>query len=385
MANFIINLAGVIASVAVPFSELAKEYKGATTSFSIGIGGSTTTDPNTGGSIPHVAFWDINGNRIGQYKGNANGHINQNTEWDMSIENSQTEPQGTAMQPEYISVVMEENDAICISYIYATGNGAQWAWYGDIGYTCGADWYPSSFKVGDGTYTPKCVWIDHDYSNGLRFQGLSLHMPDFASTTDRVEEYNNDQDTLCKSSPRMKFWTSIVPDAIVPFFNPPLVYTDGGADSNPSRVIDKQKRSSIASSRPFKRDNGNFKPGHLVISNIQTHSAKEVCESETSIGPDFVSTVEGIFCDTEVKEWWYLCSGSITTGCFNLHTQSMVGNANATGHDAIGVHHNATGVINVHHHNATSVHHNSVHSREVDGSTGRVVPAKSYKTSETWD
>jgi hypothetical protein len=264
--SFLINAAGIIASIAIPLSELA-EYKGAKTSLAIGIGGSTSTDPNTGGSVPHAAFWDINGNRIGQYTGDANGHINQNTEWTMEVDNTQTEPEGQAVQPEYLSVVMQETDAICISYIYASGNGAQWAWYGDMGYTCGADWYPSSFKVGSGTYSPKCVWIDQDHSNGLLFQGLSLHMPDFASTPDRITEFNKNPDALCKSDARMKFWPSIVPDAIPPFFSPPLEYTTGGADADISKVINsgsknKRRRSTIASSRPFRRENVNIKPGH---------------------------------------------------------------------------------------------------------------------------
>jgi hypothetical protein len=108
----------------------------------------------------------------------------------------------------------------------------------------------------------------------------------------------------------------------------------------------------------------------VVVSKIESHSAKEVCESESSAGPDFVSTVEGVFCDTAAKEWWYLCSSKISTGCFDLETQRMVGNANATGHHSTEpVYHNAT----------------SIHSREVDASTGRVVPVKLYKTSETWE
>jgi hypothetical protein len=177
------------------------------------------------------------------------------------IANDQTVPKGVPRQPEYISVVMKETDAICISYIFVSGNGAQWVWYGDLGWTCGADWYHNYFMVGGGTYAPRCVWIDQDHPNGLRFQGLSLHMPDFQSTDDRITEYNNNPDTLCKSSPRMKFWPSIVPDTVIPFFNPVLEYTDGGADLDPSAVIDQSKRSSVISSRPFKRDNGNNRPG----------------------------------------------------------------------------------------------------------------------------
>jgi hypothetical protein len=197
--------------------------------------------------------------------------------------------------------------------------------------------------VGSDTYTPKCVWIDQDHSNGLRFQGLSLHMPDFASTDGRIQQYNDFPDTLCKSKARMNFWDSIVPDAEIPIFTPPLQYNPDGTDVNMGRVVDKSKRRNPASSRLLKRDTSNNRPGHLVISDFETHSAKEVCESDTSVGFDFISTVEGVFCDMDTKEWWYLCSANITTWCFDKKSQTMVGNAPDEQSDR--VHDKATGRI----------------------------------------
>jgi len=104
MANFLLNLAGVVTSVAIPLADLAKEQSGASTSFTIEIGLNLTGDFNAGGSIPHVAFWDIFGNRIGQYKGDRNGHVNQGDEKNFIIPNDQTVPKGKLAEPEYISV-----------------------------------------------------------------------------------------------------------------------------------------------------------------------------------------------------------------------------------------------------------------------------------------
>ena len=47
----------------------------------------------------------------------------------------------------------------------------------------------------------------------------------------------------------------------------------------------------------------------LVISPHTTHSAIEVCESDSSWGPDFVSLAEGIFCDMCERKVYPLCSG----------------------------------------------------------------------------
>jgi hypothetical protein len=49
------------------------------------------------------------------------------------------------------------------------------------------------------------------------------------------------------------------------------------------------------------------KENHLVISEFAEHSAIEVCESESSWGPDFVSITEGIFCDMCERQSYLLC------------------------------------------------------------------------------
>lgn len=47
----------------------------------------------------------------------------------------------------------------------------------------------------------------------------------------------------------------------------------------------------------------------LVISEFTGHSAVEVCESESSWGPDFVSVVERVFCDMCLRRTYPLCGG----------------------------------------------------------------------------
>ena len=56
------------------------------------------------------------------------------------------------------------------------------------------------------------------------------------------------------------------------------------------------------------------------------HSGRELCESETSRGPDFVSKHERIFCDMDTKTAFPLCDDElgIETGCFRLETHTLV-------------------------------------------------------------
>ena len=62
---------------------------------------------------------------------------------------------------------------------------------------------------------------------------------------------------------------------------------------------------------------------HLVVSNIAAHSAKKLCESHTSAGPDFVSTIESLFCDMSEKILWPLCDSKTVDSCFDLEAKEL--------------------------------------------------------------
>ena len=350
MASFWLN-AGAIAACLIPYDKLANPGPKESTQVQVGIGAGTNGDDvNSGGSVPHLALWDQDGNRIGQYHGDANGHYDPGTANEVSVDNSQN---GEAKaSPHYLSVVAMENDAVCISMVSVSGNGVNWGWTGDLAKMCGdSDWYPSSYIVGDGTSTPSCIWIDHDHTNGINAAGFSLHMPDFANSDGRQNQLTNDIDTNCKSAPRMTFWYDMLPDDIPPFFSPPLEYNDDGSDKDPDAV--KTRDSNLFPSDPkvkrhardLRKRDSNLKPEHLVISALPAHSAKEVCEDHNSLGWDFVSTAEGTYCDISARQWYPLCSASVTKDCFDLDQKQL-----------------RTGSTN----------------------DKRDVAAKSYQTSETW-
>ncbi|KAH8901232.1 hypothetical protein GQ53DRAFT_4455 [Thozetella sp. PMI_491] len=57
---------------------------------------------------------------------------------------------------------------------------------------------------------------------------------------------------------------------------------------------------------------------NLVISPHPGHSARSVCESDTSYGPDFVSLHDGMYCDMCERSLHPVCRPSIREGCFDL-------------------------------------------------------------------
>ncbi|KAF1936612.1 hypothetical protein EJ02DRAFT_459395 [Clathrospora elynae] len=349
MANAFINVATLIATI-LPLAFLEKPHDPAKqVQISLGVG----DDANAGGSMPHVAVWDGNGIRVSQYKGDANGHIDEKSTIGLTLDNNQNG--GKPADPEYISIVMQENDAICLALVVATSNGKQWTWTGDIGYTCGAQWYNSKYTFGGSNQPIRCVWLDKDHTNGIIAQGMSLHIRDFSGESGLLRQYNEDQGRLCENTARMTFHSDIRPDDIVRFFDPPLEYmreesadpmnSTAGALVNPDqgkdrttrayadgtnldvRKLRKRQSRDLHGRRKMKaRGVKNLDPGHLTVSHMKGHSAKELCDDDMSLGADFVSMDEGLFCDMERAQLWPLCNAALTEDCFDLERQEVRSN-----------------------------------------------------------
>jgi hypothetical protein len=128
-------------------------------------------------------------------------------------------------------------------------------------------------------------------------------------------------------------------------FKPPLQYKDDGSDADISKVINNPGvpgdlnmalQNAVCSreafgagcpgaARPKAKRGSQFLQGHLVISAYAQHSAQEVCESDTSRGPDFVSLNEGLYCDMVEKKLWNTCSPNVTQVCFDTEQGQMRG------------------------------------------------------------
>lgn len=344
---------GIFVSAFITLAEIFKKPANpdTQTTFSIIIGDS----PAAGGNVPHLAAFDINGNRIGQTTPSNKDHWDPSTANTVVMDNNQNGHKQA--QPEYITVVMNESDMICISAIFVQGAGASWSWAGDQGYQCGAQWYASNYPVGSSNSAPRCVWLSSNDDKGVIASGLLLHIRDFTTDADIQQQLSDNQKRLCQNSARMTFHSGWLPDSIPPFFHPPLEYTrlgdpgtvSGGGLKAPDQGIDRN-RGAYNDDAPAlppqrrrfaKRQDGKLKgvsgvknnrPGHLVVSHMEQHSAKELCEHPASLGPDFVSVVEGLYCDMEAATWWPLCTDQQTQGCFDLNGNVVRGQGNSTLH-----------------------------------------------------
>lgn len=63
---------------------------------------------------------------------------------------------------------------------------------------------------------------------------------------------------------------------------------------------------------------------NLVHSSSRAHSAEDLCNHPASLGPSFVSHYEGKFCDMATRIVWPLCSDTISSGCFDSDSNTLV-------------------------------------------------------------
>ena len=311
----------------------------------IAAGLSMENADTTAGNHPGIRLYDVMGRDIGRIDGKADKIKDGNT---MDIRVPFDEDVGNR-PVDYVSITNGGVDALCIAYITITQpDGAKKAWYGDAGKMCGADWYHSQLRTGDNNYTPACIWIDRDHSNNIRFQGFGLHITDFAGTDERADQWEANRDLMCKAAPRFKMYEKMKTDDPIPFFLPPLEYADDSADVDPQAVLDKARwvlkkegpnvnkavvDADMPPPRPPKLRRRQERARYVIMSKSPNHSARELCDSPSSFGEDFVSLDEGLFCDMSEKRIWPLCGELKVAGCFDKESSTMRAGAGLRGRD----------------------------------------------------
>ena len=165
-----------------------------------------------------------------------------------------------------------------------------------------------------------CTWIDLDHSHGIETAALQIYMQDFTPHSD----YSKDPADYCRYPVMLfkKSWWWMLRGQIK---TPPGLWNNSDAvgDStdilNDGTSVDPQKAK-----RRLARRSGSAAFTHLIASTHETHSARELCESGASHGPDFVSFSEGFFCDMDTKTHWPLCTGAMN-GTTETETETAQG------------------------------------------------------------
>ncbi|KAK3359127.1 hypothetical protein B0T25DRAFT_514730 [Lasiosphaeria hispida] len=236
------------------------------------------------GSVAQVRLYNENQQIIGNAPG---GYASSGGFKDITVSQTNTQ-QSTFIQ------LAASNDAICIPYASTTWvDGGKYGWVGDWGYKCGLQWYWGNVYVDNGKNKPRCTWIDADHTNGIPPGMLFIHWPSFAGN----QGHSDNPSSYCG-------W---------PAFR-------AYKDPNGGGVIVKKDNGDSGETKVIKR----ALDSRLVVSSEPSHNATELCASETSRGPDFVSLAEGVYCNMETSETLPLCGGALQAACFQLESNGHV-------------------------------------------------------------
>ncbi|KAF4124722.1 hypothetical protein GMORB2_5388 [Geosmithia morbida] len=263
----------------------------------VALDGANGGTDNAGGDLPDVRVWN-------EYTDFVGITADPGTVGDGNIGTVDVEHENQGVY----TLFSANNDAICIAWVTTTWSdergGNEYAVSGDFGKQCGATWYYSGmFPSSDSDYQPACFWID---GNGDQPKtGFQVYWPSYSGT--EFDESNTDPNTFCNG---VDFGIRDEPDP-----NTVTFWTK------------KQRKSTQSMARSRRR--AAWTSSALVLSDTASHSAKELCQSDTSMGPDFVHTTEGLFCDMGSKTLFDICRQDKKTNCFDLDSNSLLGNGTA--------------------------------------------------------
>ncbi|CZT23849.1 uncharacterized protein RCC_09564 [Ramularia collo-cygni] len=257
-----------------------------------GIDGGPLTD--AGGNIPDVRLWNENGGFIGIT-------TNDNNNCGSGADVCETKVSDVEQQPTY-TLLTGNNDAICLSWAAITFPGGQqygcplgnWAQECANNHGGEATWYWSNIflELEEGGEAPvPCAWVDAD--GDMPTTGIQIHWPDFSPGT------AGDVGTsfYCANNFALRF----------------------RFDEDPSTVIRPARRSlEPYENKQYTRLRKRFeKDSRLVKSSVAQHSASELCNAPTSVGPSFVSYAERAFCYMPTKTVYPFCEEDSAGACWS--------------------------------------------------------------------
>ncbi|KAK0649828.1 hypothetical protein B0T16DRAFT_457202 [Cercophora newfieldiana] len=293
------------------------EETGSVVKISVGLDGNGLSE--AGGDLPDVRLF----NNFGEFLGLAvdTGTIGDGSTGEVKVAHSD------GQQAAY-TLFSANGNAICIATASITwADGSQYGWHGDWAQECLYDWYYSNIFISGTSKQPKCLWID---ANGDRpYTGFQIHWPAFAPTIPPNLRSPDDEKVteitvadICSGGPAFR--------AVKTIFATP------SPRRSVSRLFKRAPKPATTKFTPIPRfaaTNSTNSTSHssrskfkdlIILDHNPNHSARELCESLTSRGPDFASYVESLFCRMSDKTLWPFCDNNTRTQCFSIESKQII-------------------------------------------------------------
>ena len=325
---------------------------------------------STGGDAPDIVLWDSNGTYISYDLAKTwagyRARIGNGQHRDYSIPNENGRKAGPA---EYISVIGGGDAGLCLTAVTVrTSERDALTWTGDIGYSCGLPWYSQEATIGQGDHRPKCVWIDDNQTPlSHKWKGLTMHLPSFTvegqqKAQNVADSWQQNTDLVCESEARWSMYQKIEIPYRPQVFKDEFRRNPDGTDDEQQilneanwkraeqpfdalskcppkskQLIDKQAREKCYPQNASAQDRLQRQTetkrslfdtqaamcDEIVISSLEGNDVFDLCNSQTSLGPDHVSLANSMFCDMSTKTLWPLCADTVSGDCFDVDEKRM--------------------------------------------------------------
>ena len=293
-----------------------------------------SSETNAGGDIPKVFTYNERGDYMGESSRSSFDiffGINDKVETGSFVDVEVPIDTDNVGQQATYALFKAGNDAVCVAYAAITWpDGTNYAWSGDWGKACGATWYWSNIYM-DGSDNNNldntCIWIDADGNQPQT--GFQIHWPEFVA---QEGDEDLDPNYFCNDrEPTFRYFVD-EPEPEKYFSWWILDEKDKrGATSKPNIRNQSKGKSLRSAKRPrnettsWQTDSrGRFTDRLILDDAPKGHSAVELCNSETSHGPDFANIDEGVFCSMADKTLYPICNSEVVGDCFNLESQQLV-------------------------------------------------------------
>ncbi|RYO97129.1 hypothetical protein DL765_011298 [Monosporascus sp. GIB2] len=276
---------------------------------------------NAGGDLPDVRLFNEAGDFLGMVA--DPGTVDSGGFVDITVNHN-----GDSTQQATYALLSANDNAICIAYAAITWpGGEEYSWIGDWGRQCGGTWYYSNYFISGTDRKPDCIWIDAN--NDQPQTGFQIHWPEFSKEDSGFPEDPAEQaarlDYLCNAGPPFKMYNYPETDPRA------ITYWILGNKRSEGATATSYGPSKYPVSARFqgnRRSNGTYYEGlsfrNLVIDDNVEHTGRDLCESPTSLGPDFINLADGTFCRMSDKTLWPVCNEQILDNCFNTDVRQLI-------------------------------------------------------------
>ncbi len=194
--------------------------------------------------------------------------------------------------PDRIYVTNADTTPICVAGVYVTyPDNTTLVMSGNLGRVCGADNYESLVEVlpMPDASPSACVWVDRHHSNGIKLGGIAF---------DLMSKVDGDGESWSRLDG--KNMLSSVEDLCTS----PFMFAEKKKDN-----IKRSDDGTSPAPLPFK--------SQLVKSGLKSSSAARLCSERHTIGPDFVSLSEKLYCNMDTRRVYPLCEQGVKGLCFD--------------------------------------------------------------------